>query len=118
MRRRLSALLLPIVLMAALPAVGTVSADGGVEVEWTRSDNGTTIMTNGLLTLAGTVGSADSNGKMEGGGFALTGGVWGTVIPSRPSSTPIPGLTIIGLWVLAAVLLVGMRLYGSRRAAL
>jgi hypothetical protein len=118
MRRRLSALLLPIVLVAALAAVGTVSADGGIEVEWTRSDNGTTIMTNGLLTLAGTAGSADSNGEMEGGGFALTGGVWGATIPTRPSSTPIPGLTIVGLWVLAAVLLVGMRLYGGSRATL
>jgi len=101
--------LLIAIAVSAIPA----AADGDLEIDWSRADIGVNVMYGGAFNLTGMVGRPDAGAEMVGGGFALTGGVYGATIVSQPSSTPIPGVTIIGLWALAAMLLIGARLYGG-----
>ena len=100
-------------LMATIVSAIPVVADEGLEIDWSRADIGVNVMYGGSFNLTGMVGRPDAGAEMVGGGFALTGGVYGVTIVSQPSSTPIPGVTIIGLWALAAILLIGARLYGG-----
>ena len=76
--------LLAMGLLIALPAMGDPRGSG-YDLSWYTIDGGTISSGNGSMVLSGTIGQYDASAAMTGGGYELTGGLWGGV-----ASDPTP----------------------------
>lgn len=88
-------------------AATTAHADGGLEIDAFAIGSNTHISTGGEAhTLTAATGPQAGGTVSSGGTLTLSGGYRAPIQPAGPPPSPIPGVTSIGLWVLAAALAV------------
>lgn len=74
-----------LVVLVALAPVALAQSGGPYELTWTAIGTGGGTLTGGAYSLVSTIGQPEAGPGASGGGYSLTGGVWG-----GPSAAPPP----------------------------
>lgn len=64
-------------LLASGTPVARAQAGGPYELTWTTTDAGGGALSGGAYSLVSTIGQPEAGPSASGGGYSLTGGVWG-----------------------------------------
>jgi len=83
-----SALLARLVPTAVLLIAGTLAGHAqSYSIDWFTIDGGGGTSSGGNFAVTGTIGQPDA-GTRKGGGFMLSGGFWGALIPVQETGAP------------------------------
>ncbi len=78
-------LIAAVAVLTALAPATLAQSGGGYDLTWTSIAAGGGTLTGGAYSLVSTIGQPEPGPGADGGGYSLTGGVWGgagAVIPS------------------------------------
>ncbi len=102
-------LLAIVVLFLHALTVSTLEADGPPQIDrYAIGTSESVSVGGGEYTLVSTVGSQGEAMQSSGGEYSVFGGFWSAGQGNAPPLALVPGLTAVGLWLLAAALAVAV----------